>query len=119
MLLYIRSNAIFCSVFQALVQGGLASLAKDADFVSATKREMAEAMHIPVTQMEGMAQGILNERSGSVASVKKRRPIPVPPVGPSAATQETVKPDPAVRRKRRPIPLIPSVQAQAEADSKV
>lgn len=87
--------------------------------MSATKREMAEAMHIPVTQMEGMAQGILNERSGSVASVKKRRPIPVPPAGPSLATQETVKPDPAVRRKRRPIPLIPSVQGQAEADSKV
>lgn len=76
---------------------------------------MADAMHIPINEMEGVARGILNERSGSVASVKKRRPIPIPPSGPAVA-QETRQPDPAVRRKRRPIPLIPSRQ---EADSEV
>uniref|UniRef100_A0A4W6F591 Voltage-dependent L-type calcium channel subunit alpha n=1 Tax=Lates calcarifer TaxID=8187 RepID=A0A4W6F591_LATCA len=63
----------------ALVKGGLGSLARDAGFVSVAKKEMAEAMHIPITEMEGVARGILNERSGSVTSVKKRRPVPVPP----------------------------------------
>uniref|UniRef100_A0A665X6S3 Voltage-dependent L-type calcium channel subunit alpha n=1 Tax=Echeneis naucrates TaxID=173247 RepID=A0A665X6S3_ECHNA len=93
----------------ALVESGLASLAKDADFVSATRKEMADAMSMPMVQMEGMAQGILDERSSSVKPVKKRRPIPVPTSGPSVAAQETEQPDPAVRRKRRPIPVIPSV----------
>uniref|UniRef100_A0A665X7P3 Voltage-dependent L-type calcium channel subunit alpha n=1 Tax=Echeneis naucrates TaxID=173247 RepID=A0A665X7P3_ECHNA len=50
----------------ALVESGLASLAKDADFVSATRKEMADAMSMPMVQMEGMAQGILDERSSSV-----------------------------------------------------
>ncbi|XP_071332271.1 dihydropyridine-sensitive L-type skeletal muscle calcium channel subunit alpha-1-like isoform X2 [Trachinotus anak] len=106
-------------VQEALVEGGLASLAKDADFVSATKKEMADAMHIPMAQMEGMAQGILKERSSSITPVKKRRPIPVPSSGPSVSAQEMSQPDPAVRRKRRPIPMIPSVQGQAETNSKV
>uniref|UniRef100_A0A4W6F8S2 Voltage-dependent L-type calcium channel subunit alpha n=1 Tax=Lates calcarifer TaxID=8187 RepID=A0A4W6F8S2_LATCA len=56
------------------IKGGLGSLARDAGFVSVAKKEMAEAMHIPITEMEGVARGILNERSGSVTSVKKRRP---------------------------------------------
>lgn len=77
-------------------------------------------MHIPITEMEGVARGILNERSGSVTSVKKRRPVPVPPSGPAVAiAQETDQPDPAVRRKRRPIPTIPSEKELADADSKV
>lgn len=71
---------------------------------------MAEAMHIPIAEMEGVAQGILHKRSSGIPSVKKRRPTPVP----AAAAQETNQPDPAVRRKKRPIPKIPSVQ-----DSKV
>uniref|UniRef100_A0A665X6S4 Voltage-dependent L-type calcium channel subunit alpha n=1 Tax=Echeneis naucrates TaxID=173247 RepID=A0A665X6S4_ECHNA len=70
-------------VQEALVESGLASLAKDADFVSATRKEMADAMSMPMVQMEGMAQGILDERSSSVKPVKKRRPIPVPTSGPS------------------------------------
>uniref|UniRef100_A0A4W6F9S7 Voltage-dependent L-type calcium channel subunit alpha n=1 Tax=Lates calcarifer TaxID=8187 RepID=A0A4W6F9S7_LATCA len=79
----------------ALVKGGLGSLARDAGFVSVAKKEMAEAMHIPITEMEGVARGILNERSGSVTSVKKRRPVPVPPSGPAVAiAQETDQPDP-------------------------
>uniref|UniRef100_A0A4W6F8G4 Voltage-dependent L-type calcium channel subunit alpha n=1 Tax=Lates calcarifer TaxID=8187 RepID=A0A4W6F8G4_LATCA len=109
---------VFC--FFALVKGGLGSLARDAGFVSVAKKEMAEAMHIPITEMEGVARGILNERSGSVTSVKKRRPVPVPPSGPAVAiAQETDQPDPAVRRKRRPIPTIPSEKELADADSKV
>jgi len=96
------------SLLQALVEGGLASLAKDPGFVSVTKEEMADAMHTTVNEMESVARGILSERAGSVTSVKKRRPVP-----PAAAAGQ---PDPAVRRKRRPIQLIPSVQ---EGDSKV
>ncbi|TKS77574.1 Dihydropyridine-sensitive L-type skeletal muscle calcium channel subunit alpha-1 [Collichthys lucidus] len=106
-------------VHEALVQGGLASMAKDPDFVSVTKKEMADAMHTTVDDMESVAQGILSERSGSVASGKKRRPIPAPPPAPAVAAQETGQPDPAVRRKRRPIPMIPSVQEPDEANSKV
>uniref|UniRef100_A0A3P9QCY5 Voltage-dependent L-type calcium channel subunit alpha n=1 Tax=Poecilia reticulata TaxID=8081 RepID=A0A3P9QCY5_POERE len=64
---------------QALEMGGLASLSKDPAFVSVTKKEMADAMHMPVSEMEGVARGILSERSDSVPSVKKRRPVPVPP----------------------------------------
>lgn len=119
MLLYVCTNTACCSVFQALVKGGLTSLARDAGFVSVTKKEMADAMHIPIAEMEGMAQGILNERSGSIPPVKKRRPIPIPPSGPTVAARETGEPDPAVRRKRRPVPMVPSVQELAEADSKV
>ncbi|XP_035512807.1 dihydropyridine-sensitive L-type skeletal muscle calcium channel subunit alpha-1-like [Morone saxatilis] len=106
-------------VQEALVKGGLGSLAKDPDFVTVTKKEMADAMRTTVDDMESVAQGILSERSGSVASVKKRRPIPVPPPASAVAAQETSQPDPAVRRKRRPIPRIPSVQEPTEADSKV
>nr|ACQ57895.1 Dihydropyridine-sensitive L-type skeletal muscle calcium channel subunit alpha-1 [Anoplopoma fimbria] len=40
----------------------------------------------------------------------------VPPPAPAVAARVTSQPDPAVRRKRRPIPLIPSVR---EADSEV
>ncbi|XP_034393185.1 dihydropyridine-sensitive L-type skeletal muscle calcium channel subunit alpha-1-like [Cyclopterus lumpus] len=89
-------------VQEALVKGGLASLAKDPGFVSVTKEEMADAMHTTVDEMESVAQSILRERADSVTSVKKRRPVPPA--------------DPAVRRKRRPIPMIPSVQ---EEDAKV
>uniref|UniRef100_A0A665X6M9 Voltage-dependent L-type calcium channel subunit alpha n=1 Tax=Echeneis naucrates TaxID=173247 RepID=A0A665X6M9_ECHNA len=65
----------------ALVESGLASLAKDADFVSATRKEMADAMSMPMVQMEGMAQGILDERSSSVkpsgpVSLTRRVSIP-------------------------------------------
>lgn len=111
-------------LFQALVGGGLARLARDPGFVSVTKREMADAMHTTVNEMEDMAHGILKERSGCVTSNRKRRPIPVPPLAPAMAAQETVQPEVAVRRKRRPIPMIPSITAQTrqettEADSKV
>uniref|UniRef100_A0A4W6F8G8 Voltage-dependent L-type calcium channel subunit alpha n=1 Tax=Lates calcarifer TaxID=8187 RepID=A0A4W6F8G8_LATCA len=115
-----NNNAFAEGLTQKQVKGGLGSLARDAGFVSVAKKEMAEAMHIPITEMEGVARGILNERSGSVTSVKKRRPVPVPPSGPAVAiAQETDQPDPAVRRKRRPIPTIPSEKELADADSKV
>lgn len=85
---------------------------------------MADAMHTTVDEMEGVAQGILSERSSCVTSNKKRRPVPVPPPAPAVAAQETDQPDLAVKRKRRPIPMIPSVpvqyrQEQTEASSKV
>lgn len=73
-------------------------------------------MHTTVDEMESVAQGLLSKRAGSVTSVKKRRPIPVPPSAAAVAAQARGQPDPAVRRKRRPIPSIPSVQ---EADSNV
>uniref|UniRef100_A0AAQ5Y2P6 Voltage-dependent L-type calcium channel subunit alpha n=1 Tax=Amphiprion ocellaris TaxID=80972 RepID=A0AAQ5Y2P6_AMPOC len=86
-------------VQEALVKGGLVSQARDPGFVSVTKREMADAMRMPIAHMEGMAQGILT-------------------AVPAVATQETGRPDPAVRRKRRPIPKTPSIQ-ESEADSEV
>lgn len=105
---------------QALVEGGLASLANDPHFVSVTKREMADAMNTTVNEMENVAQGILGRQAGSISSVKKRRPVPVPPPAPSAAAQTaTAQPDPAVRRKRRPIPTIPSAQEPSEPSSKM
>uniref|UniRef100_A0A7N6F5N8 Voltage-dependent L-type calcium channel subunit alpha n=1 Tax=Anabas testudineus TaxID=64144 RepID=A0A7N6F5N8_ANATE len=73
-------------VQEALVKGGLVSLARDPGFVSVTKKEMVDAMHIPMSEMEGVAQGILNKRHSSVTSVKKRRPVPVPPSVTAAAT---------------------------------
>uniref|UniRef100_A0A3Q3JSW9 Voltage-dependent L-type calcium channel subunit alpha n=1 Tax=Monopterus albus TaxID=43700 RepID=A0A3Q3JSW9_MONAL len=66
-------------VQEALVEGGLASLARDPSFVSVAREEMAEAMRIPITDMEGVVQEILNKRSGRITSGKKNRPIPVPP----------------------------------------
>uniref|UniRef100_A0A8C6L9P9 Voltage-dependent L-type calcium channel subunit alpha n=1 Tax=Nothobranchius furzeri TaxID=105023 RepID=A0A8C6L9P9_NOTFU len=69
-------------VQEALERGGLVTLARDPDFVCVSKKEMADAMGMPVNDMEGMARGILNERSrsmsSSIPSVKKRRAVPVP-----------------------------------------
>uniref|UniRef100_A0A7N8Y2I5 Voltage-dependent L-type calcium channel subunit alpha n=1 Tax=Mastacembelus armatus TaxID=205130 RepID=A0A7N8Y2I5_9TELE len=118
-LLHVSSSITFLSSFQALISSGLASWARDPSFVSVTKKEMADAMDIPIAEMEDMAQGILRERSSSITPVKKRRPIPVPPSRPTVAAQETHQPDPAVRRKRRPVPVVPSVQEPAEDDSEV
>ncbi|XP_067095644.1 dihydropyridine-sensitive L-type skeletal muscle calcium channel subunit alpha-1-like isoform X1 [Osmerus mordax] len=82
---------------EALMVGGLDSLAKDPTFVSVAKQEMAEAMHMPVTDMEGVAQGILNGRSGRVTAVKrKRRPIPIPPSVPASTEQESAHADTSV-----------------------
>uniref|UniRef100_A0A3Q3EVR3 Voltage-dependent L-type calcium channel subunit alpha n=1 Tax=Labrus bergylta TaxID=56723 RepID=A0A3Q3EVR3_9LABR len=97
------------SFSQALVKGGLSSLAEDPGFASVAKNEMAEAMHTSLHDMESVALGIL-------AYVKKRRPIPVPPSAPAVAAKATGEPDPAVRRKRRPIPRIPAVH---EDDTRV
>uniref|UniRef100_A0A3Q3QZE3 Ion transport domain-containing protein n=1 Tax=Monopterus albus TaxID=43700 RepID=A0A3Q3QZE3_MONAL len=55
----------------------------------------------------------------TVNKIAGNRPIPVPPSGPATAAQQTRKPDPAVRRKRRPIPTIPSVQEPTESNSEV
>lgn len=81
-------------------------------------------MHTTVDEMEGVAQGILKERSGRIASIKKRRPVPVPPRAPAVAAQETDQPEVPMRRKKRPIPMIPSIPVQnrqeaTEANSKV
>lgn len=99
--------------------GGLVSMSGDEGFVSATKKEIAAAMHMPVTQMEDLAQGIFIQRSGSAHSGRKRRPIPNLPCGSFLASEETVQPDPAVRRKRRPVPMVPSVHHSEDADSNV
>uniref|UniRef100_A0A3Q3JUG4 Voltage-dependent L-type calcium channel subunit alpha n=1 Tax=Monopterus albus TaxID=43700 RepID=A0A3Q3JUG4_MONAL len=61
-------NTCFFFFFQALVEGGLASLARDPSFVSVAREEMAEAMRIPITDMEGVVQEILNKRSGRITS---------------------------------------------------
>ncbi|MEQ2302250.1 hypothetical protein AMECASPLE_004799 [Ameca splendens] len=102
-------------VQEALERGGLVSLSKDPGFVSATKKEMADAMHIPVSEMEGMARGILNERSDCIPSVKKRRPVPVPPPA-AAGGQKPGQPEPAVRKKRRPIPTVPTRKKQDNSE---
>lgn len=106
-----------CSLFQALVKGGLTSLGRDPQFVSVAKREMADALHTTVDEMEGVAQGILKERTGRSPSVTRKRPIPVPPRAVAVAAKETDRPDPSVRRKRRPVPMIPSVPVQQELET--
>ncbi|XP_072537832.1 calcium channel, voltage-dependent, L type, alpha 1S subunit, b isoform X1 [Salminus brasiliensis] len=63
---------------QTLRDSGLDPLAEDPKFVSVTKQEMVEAMKISMEDMEGVAKGILNGRSGQPVK-RKRRPIPVPP----------------------------------------
>ena len=92
---------------------------KDPGFVSVTEKEMANALHVPDSEMQGEAQGICNENCGSIPSVRKKRPVPVPPSNPSVVKLETGQPDPAVRRKRRPIPTIPTQKKLDEADSEV
>uniref|UniRef100_A0A3Q2Q3M6 Voltage-dependent L-type calcium channel subunit alpha n=1 Tax=Fundulus heteroclitus TaxID=8078 RepID=A0A3Q2Q3M6_FUNHE len=101
---------------QALERGGLVSLSRDPGFVSAAKEEMADAMRIPVSQMESMARGILSERSDSVPSVKKRRPVPVPPAVPAGGPQTPSQPEPAVRKKRRPIPTVPTRKRRDDSE---
>lgn len=96
--------------------GGLASLSKDPGFVSVTKKEMADAMHIPISEMEGVARGILSERSDSIPSVKKRRPVPEPPPFPAGGGQKPSQPEPAVRKKRRPVPTVPSRRKQNDSE---
>ncbi|XP_014893396.1 calcium channel, voltage-dependent, L type, alpha 1S subunit, b [Poecilia latipinna] len=103
-------------VQEALEMGGLASLSKDPAFVSVTKKEMADAMHMPVSEMEGVARGILSERSDSVPSVKKRRPVPVPPPVPAGGGQRPGQPEPAVRKKRRPVPTVPSRKKRDDSE---
>lgn len=73
--------------FQALRNGGLETLAEDPKFVAVTKKEMAEAMNISVSDMEGAAQGLLNENGGKTMK-RKRRPIPVPPSAKPAESNE-------------------------------
>lgn len=102
---------------QALVSGGLATLAKDPTFVSQTKEEMADAMHTTVDDMESVAQGILSQRSGPIPPAKKKRAVPLPP--PPAAHQTSAPPDPAVRKKRRPVPIIPSSQGLSGSNPQV
>lgn len=73
---------------QALRDGGLDSLAEDPQFVSVTRKELAEAINIGMEDMEGMAQGIVNGQSGKVTK-RKRRPIPVPPGTTSTKPKES------------------------------
>lgn len=70
---------------QALRDGGLESLAEDPQFVSVTRKELAEAVNVGMEDMESMAQGIVNGQSGKVTK-RKRRPIPVPPSKAKEAT---------------------------------
>ncbi|KAL0185901.1 hypothetical protein M9458_017571, partial [Cirrhinus mrigala] len=72
----------------ALRDGGLDSLAEDPQFVSVTRKELAEAINVGVEDMEGMAKSIVNEQSGKVTK-RKRRPIPVPPGAKSTKPKES------------------------------
>lgn len=103
------------------MSGGLAALAKDPNFVFQTKVEMADAMHTTVDDMESVAQGILSQHSGAIPPVKKKRAVPLPP--PPQAFDKTPRtsapPDPAVRKKRRPVPIIPSSQGFSGSNSQV
>ncbi|XP_057678899.1 dihydropyridine-sensitive L-type skeletal muscle calcium channel subunit alpha-1-like [Corythoichthys intestinalis] len=74
--------------------------------------ESADDAQTTIEDLEGAARAIL----------KKKRRKPVPP--PAEPPQQTERPDPAVRRKRRPIPTTPSAHAQhrdetLEVDSNV
>ncbi|XP_066559414.1 voltage-dependent L-type calcium channel subunit alpha-1S isoform X2 [Amia ocellicauda] len=51
---------------EVLIGGGLEVLARDPRFVAVTKREMAEAIHLDLEEMEGAAMVILNGRRGRV-----------------------------------------------------
>ncbi|XP_056895578.1 dihydropyridine-sensitive L-type skeletal muscle calcium channel subunit alpha-1-like [Takifugu flavidus] len=114
------SSAADRLVQEALVSGGLASLAKDPNFVTQTKKEMAEAMRTTEDDMESVAQGILSQRCGPIPPAKKKRPVPVsPPPAPDVAPRTSAPPDPAVRRKRRPVPIIPSSQGLPGSNSQV
>uniref|UniRef100_A0A3B1IDU6 Voltage-dependent L-type calcium channel subunit alpha n=1 Tax=Astyanax mexicanus TaxID=7994 RepID=A0A3B1IDU6_ASTMX len=72
------SYIAFCFSYQTLRDSGLDPLAEDPKFVSVTKQEMSAAMNISLEEMEGVAKGILSERSSQPVR-RKRRPIPVPP----------------------------------------
>ncbi|XP_036435156.1 calcium channel, voltage-dependent, L type, alpha 1S subunit, b [Colossoma macropomum] len=87
-----ESSATDQLIQQTLRDGGLDTLAEDPKFVSVTKKEMAEALNISVEDMEGVAKGMLNGRSGKPVK-RKRRPIPVPP---SAKPAEPKDPTTAV-----------------------
>lgn len=69
---------VFSIIPQALRHGGLDSLAEDPKFVSVTRKELSEATHIGLEDMEGLAKGILHGQTPK-APKRRRRPIPVPP----------------------------------------
>uniref|UniRef100_A0A3P9QE22 Calcium channel, voltage-dependent, L type, alpha 1S subunit, b n=1 Tax=Poecilia reticulata TaxID=8081 RepID=A0A3P9QE22_POERE len=52
----------------------------------------------------------------TVPSVKKRRPVPVPPPVPAGGGQRPGQPEPAVRKKRRPVPTVPSRKKQDDSE---
>lgn len=49
---------------QALIAGGLASLASDGHFVSVTKAEMAAALNMDLAALERKSAAVLNKRKG-------------------------------------------------------
>ncbi|KAG2468021.1 voltage-dependent L-type calcium channel subunit alpha-1S-like isoform X1 [Polypterus senegalus] len=51
---------------EVLIDGGLAALANDAKFIAVTKQEMADAIQIDLSEMEGAAMVLLNGRRGHV-----------------------------------------------------
>uniref|UniRef100_A0A8B9LMI9 Calcium channel, voltage-dependent, L type, alpha 1S subunit, b n=1 Tax=Astyanax mexicanus TaxID=7994 RepID=A0A8B9LMI9_ASTMX len=61
----------FVSLNQTLRDSGLDPLAEDPKFVSVTKQEMSAAMNISLEEMEGVAKGILSERSSQPVSPSK------------------------------------------------
>ncbi|XP_066499843.1 calcium channel, voltage-dependent, L type, alpha 1S subunit, b [Hoplias malabaricus] len=73
-----KSSATDELIQQTLRNSGLDTLAEDLKFVSMTKKEVAEAMSITVEDMEGVSKEILNTPVVKPAK-RKRRPIPVPP----------------------------------------
>ncbi|RVE70523.1 hypothetical protein OJAV_G00065270 [Oryzias javanicus] len=89
---------------EVFVKGGVNSSGRNPSYDSLAKRETA------ADGMEGTSQDVVMERSK-----KKRRPVPAPPT----TKQHTGPPDPAVRRKKRPIPTIPCQTKSDNADSAV
>ncbi|XP_016119663.1 voltage-dependent L-type calcium channel subunit alpha-1S-like, partial [Sinocyclocheilus grahami] len=56
---------------EALTAGGLESLASDWRFVSVTKAEMAEALHVDLAVLERKSAAVLNKRKGQCVSRKR------------------------------------------------
>lgn len=63
---------------QALTAGGLESLASDWRFVSVTKAEMAEALHMDLAALERKSAAALNKHKGQCVFRKRKTPVSRP-----------------------------------------
>nr|XP_057939489.1 dihydropyridine-sensitive L-type skeletal muscle calcium channel subunit alpha-1-like isoform X2 [Doryrhamphus excisus] len=80
------------------------------------QEETADVVHTTLEDMEDVARALLNQRPSCMAPVKKKRPVPVPPCPQAAASRDPERPDPAVRRKRRPGPPASSAHVQTRTE---